>query len=674
MRKLNSKLVMDFISEQGNDRIEKTYVAYTPLDNYLCVAVAESYDNDLEENSARLAVEAVLTAFEQKPSLKRIRRYMQYANEHILLHSTGNQLKVSLTVFVTDYTRMRFGVCGNARLYVLYENLFMRESKTQSGYQPNEDKTDLSAIHNLTGYLGKNKRIKPIISKNIALIEGSTILFATSNLWGRLSKVEILDAFENSKTNVEFLDNLQELLLSLQNRDTQKIGSFTIAGLYIEKTYKEDNTKKKKRKRLLLIILCAALLIAVICWLVILGMRAADRKQMEKINKKDEKATRYIGYENYEKALKEYEEASGMADKLNLNNWQYIEKKEELSERIREREALMNLLQEAESTYAAKKYEQAKKLYAQARKDAVYQGFQQLSDSIEKILSEIDIRIRISQFITLGDMYASTEDDVEALKQYGQALELLSQVMDVETMGDVRAKIYSIRQKQKEEEQARQALAEEQAKAEQEAEEKAKAEQAEAKAKKEEAKAEKEEAEEKAKAEQKEAEEQAKAEQEEAAKAEQEAQEQAKQEAVDRSLVRINTLLVSANKALGEGRIARAKELYEEVLAKYYSFAGSRQDADQVYADVAALGQAITEAEIKEKEDAQEAQLTKASKYAIQAKEAARSNDAKEAKKLYRKALKIYQQLNVWDERTEEIYDELDALKQSGTANPPVLD
>ena len=72
MRKLNSNLAVDFISEQGNDAIEKTYVAYTPLENFMCIAVAESYDNEVRENSARLAVEAALTAFERKPSLKRI--------------------------------------------------------------------------------------------------------------------------------------------------------------------------------------------------------------------------------------------------------------------------------------------------------------------------------------------------------------------------------------------------------------------------------------------------------------------------------------------------------------------------------------------------------------------------------------------------------------------------
>lgn len=117
MRNLNSKLVMEFLSEQGHDPIEKTYVAYTPLENYMCMAAAESYDNETEENSAQIAVEAVLTAFEKKPSLKRLAEYIRYANEQILLHSVRSQLKVSITVLVSDYTRMRYAVCGNTRRY-----------------------------------------------------------------------------------------------------------------------------------------------------------------------------------------------------------------------------------------------------------------------------------------------------------------------------------------------------------------------------------------------------------------------------------------------------------------------------------------------------------------------------------------------------------------------------
>ena len=109
MRRLNSKLVMNFISEKGNDQIEKTYVAYTPLENFMCIAIAESYDNETAENSAKLAVEAALTAFERRPSLKRVSEYIRYANRQLLLHSTRYPLKASITVLVTDYTRIQIG-------------------------------------------------------------------------------------------------------------------------------------------------------------------------------------------------------------------------------------------------------------------------------------------------------------------------------------------------------------------------------------------------------------------------------------------------------------------------------------------------------------------------------------------------------------------------------------
>ena len=314
MRNLNSKLVMDFISEQGYDSIEKTYVAYTPLEKFVCIAVAESYDNETDVNSAQLAVEAVLTAFEKKPSLKRLREYIRYANEQILLHSTRSQLKVSITVLVSDYTRMRYAYCGNTRIYILYENIFTHISKTQTQYHQmiEEDaqvQPDGAQVHNLTEYLGKEKHVRLFLSKTMELTEGSTILFATSNLWGRLSEIEILDAYEYTKTGREFLEILQELLLSLQEENDQRMGSFTAAFLYIEKTFKEDTQKKKKRKRMIWIAVIVLTAIVVIVTIVILCIRALDRRKMTEIEKLDQRGVRYMGYENYDKALTQYEQA-----------------------------------------------------------------------------------------------------------------------------------------------------------------------------------------------------------------------------------------------------------------------------------------------------------------------------------------------------------------------------
>lgn len=615
MRNLNSKLVMDFISEQGYDTVEKTYVAYTPLENYVCMAVAESYDNETEVNSAQLAVEAVLTAFERKPSLKQLQEYIWYANEQVLLHSTRSRLKVSITVLVSDYTRMRYAYCGNTRLYILYENILTHTSRTQTRYQQlldagREDEPDPEEIHNLTEYLGRQRHVRPFISKTMELTEGSTILFATSNLWGRLSEIEILDAYEYTKTGREFLEILQELLLSLQEEYDQRMGSFTAAFLYVEKKFQEDIQKKKKKKRMIwmtILILTAVVLIASI---VIFTIRALDRSKIREIKRHDERGVRYLEYTNYMKALTEYEQAVKQAEGLSLNNWQYIEEKQELLETVTDREAILSMYQEAETAFLGGKYEQAGKLYEQIRKEAVYQGFDALSADAGKKAETITIRMQILQYISLGDMYNSTEDYEEALFQYNRALNELAKMIDLELQGDVQAKIFAIRQKQKESSQAKEA-------AEQEA------------------------------AQQKE----------EAAAAE-------KAAAADRAVIKINTYIVSANNALEEGRTKRARELYKQALARYNKFTGSSEDADQLYKDISALGQAITEAEVKAIEEAQEEKLTQAAKYALEAKEAARSGDTAKARELYEDALDVYRDLNIWDERAEAVYDALDEMSQ----------
>ncbi len=629
MRNLNSKLVMEFLSEQGYDPIEKTYVAYTPLENYMCIAAAESYDNEIEENSAQIAVEAVLTAFEKKPSLKKLGEYIRYANEQVLLHSVRCQLRVSITVIVSDYTRMRYAVCGNTRIFVLYENLIIHASRTQTAYQQlldedAQEKADSTQIHNLTEYLGKDRKVRPFVSKTMELQEGSAILFATSNLWGRLSEIEILDAYEYTNTAREFLEILQELLLSFQDEDDQRIGSFTAAVLYIEKTYKEDIHNNKKRTRLLILVAVAVTAAVLVFCIVLLCIRAFDRSKMKEIEKHSQKGSRYMDYENYDKALEEYEQAAELADGLNLHNWQYIGRKEELMETVSGRESILTLLQEAQAAFSSGEYEQAEKQFVQIQKEAAWQGLAILSANAEKKIDEIQVRRKILQLISLGNMYDASEDYEEALQQYEQALEFLSENPDLETQGDVQAKIYAVRQKQKEAKQAEDEKKQAQEEAKQEEEQK----------KQEEAEAE-------------------------------------KQAAANKAVIKINTLIANASSALDEGRTSRARELYEQALARYNKFSGSSEDADKLYQDIVMLRQTITEAEVKASEQAREERIAQAAKYALQAKETARSGDIQAARELYEKALAIYQEQNIWDERTEAVYDAIDALEHE---NDPVQD
>ena len=518
---------------------------------------------------------------------------------------------------------MRYAYCGNTRLFILYENIFTHISKTQTKFQQmleeeGEDRPEPEEIHNLTEYLGREKRVRPFVSKTMELTEGSTILFATSNLWGRLSEIEILDAYEYTKTGREFLEILQELLLSLQEEHDQRMGSFTAAFLYIEKTFKEDVQKKKKKKRMIWIAVIILVVIFLLISIVIMCMRALDRRKIREIEKLDQRGVRYMDYANYNKALTEYEQAVKQAEALSLNNWQYIEEKRELSETVTDREAILTLYQEAEAVFLAGEYEQALKLYEQIQKEAVYQGFDSLSADAEAKTEEITARLQIMQYISLGDMYHSTEDYDEALLQYHRALNELSKMVDLQLQGDVQAKIFAIRQKQKEDTQAEEAAKQEAAQQ----------------------------------------------------KEEEEAAEKAA--AADKAVIKINTYIANANIALEEGRTRRARELYKQALSRYNKFTGSSEDADKLFKDITALGQAITEAEVKAVEEAQEERLTQAAKYVLQAKEAARGGDTVKAKGLYEDALAVYQELNIWDERMEAVYAAMDELTQgTGAVQAP---
>lgn len=620
MRKLNSKLFTNFISEKGHDSIHKTYVAYTPLDEFICFAVAESYDNDTEINSAKIAVETVLSEFEKKPSFKRLKKYLKCANEQILLQSTKYKRKVSITVILSDYTRMKYAVCGNTKIHVYFGNIFSHISKTQTKHQEllEDEKIiykDPFETHNLIQYLGIGKHIKPFLSKKIMLNDNSSILISTSNLWGLVSDIELLDAFENAKNNQELLESIEELLLSKQ--EAEKIGSYTAAAITVEKTFKEDNTKKKKRKKILIIVAVILTVALIIGAIVISSVRASDRKKISNLKELNQKGISYIEYENYAKALDIYEDASERAEKLSLTNWQYIDEKKKLKDAVANKLAILTTLEDGETSIKESDYDTAKRLYTQVKEQAQYNEETELYEYACERLKLINQMLAVKQLIAVGDMYISTEDYKAAIKAYEEAVEMLKVIDEVELRGEVQVKIYDAIQKQKE--------ADEKAKTEKEAKAKAKA---------------------------------------------------------DKKLIKIKAYITTANKLLGDNNISGASELYDKIMELYEKIGISDEDTDKAYEEIVALEQAITEAKEKKKETAEkeeetkkeeaekkeeeekENKLKKAQKYMITAAEQARKGNNKKALAYYEKALAIYKELDIWDDQVDKIYEAIEELEQ----------
>ena len=94
---------------------------------------------------------------------------------------------------------------------------------------------------NLYHYLGGTGGVT--VSGKMRLEDGDVLLAVTEGFWNRVSRVEILDAYESIQSVEEFLGDLQELYL---RGSTEDIPCCCLAAVDIKKAYRENTALKKK--------------------------------------------------------------------------------------------------------------------------------------------------------------------------------------------------------------------------------------------------------------------------------------------------------------------------------------------------------------------------------------------------------------------------------------------
>ena len=70
MRKLNSKVRTNFISEEGTYLQNKDYFAFVELDHYACYVIADGIDDDTQLESAQIVVTSFIKDFTDKPTMR----------------------------------------------------------------------------------------------------------------------------------------------------------------------------------------------------------------------------------------------------------------------------------------------------------------------------------------------------------------------------------------------------------------------------------------------------------------------------------------------------------------------------------------------------------------------------------------------------------------------------
>lgn len=325
MRKLNSKFKTSFVSEEGTYLQNKDYFAFVELDNYACYVIADGIDEDKEIESAKIAVTSFIRNFTAKPTMNKfiLRRYIKAANEELISSSRNVRLKSSITVVVTNYSRLVYSVVGNTRFYYFKDGYLNHKSKDQSlAQQLTDDEMiplDAMSKHiertNLSSYLGQSDLSKPYVSKRIKLSDGDVFALLTRGLWENCDAKEIEDSLEGAKEPKEVIDNIEDMILSKQPKE---IENYTLGMTFVEKAY--INPKRNKMiKRAILIAIPILLVIAIgVGAFIILKNKKQDN--ISAMNKSKQNAEEYIKNGNMEKASEEYKKALDIAEKYKLSD------------------------------------------------------------------------------------------------------------------------------------------------------------------------------------------------------------------------------------------------------------------------------------------------------------------------------------------------------------------
>lgn len=420
MRKQNSTFKTAFISEAGSELKNNDYFAFVELEQYACYVIADGLNDLPDAESARLATQSIILAFQAHPSMTKraVLSYLEEANQALFTADSRERLKASATVIVTDYAKVRYGHVGNTRLRLYRDGSVLESTQDMSlGTELVKEKKlteDVLSRHeernNLYSYLGKGKGLKPFVSKKRKLINGDILTFYTRGIWENLDSGELDDVFSEAKGEPqECLDNVEDLLLS---RQPGNLDNYTFAAIFIDKVFQDPN--KKSRTKKIIIITIVSLVIILVISLALWLFHYMKQKYIEDMGRRYTNTIEYIQDNNFVKAEEECKEAVKLAEKLR--------DKKQVRE-FSDYQKLIEAINTAEDAYSGEKYEDAQAAYIKAKERSRYAD--RIADEyIDKQLGRITDYLSVFDYIQLGDTLVSQGDYKRAEEKYLQAKSL----------------------------------------------------------------------------------------------------------------------------------------------------------------------------------------------------------------------------------------------------------
>lgn len=454
MRKENSEFVTKYISEAGSKKVNKDYFGFVELDKYICLVVANSLDNSVNELSSKIVVDSIINDFTNNPTMSKfkLKKYIRNANEQLEIQSIKYKLKASVLIVVSDYQKLRYVSCGNTNLSIFRgNNLFLR-SDEQSVYRHmvkqnetyEQSEVGLLESNNLYNYLGKDIIAKSKVSKKIKLQQDDVLLMTTWGFWNKVNDIETLDAVEVAKDTNELIGSLQDLFLSKQDANpngNNEVDNYTVVTTFVNKLYVDKSNKKKYIK---IGIIVAIIVLIIVAILLFFNFRSNNKRDIvvDTVTTYETKADIFLEDENYQRALDLYTTAVKESEGLTKKSGKKGTENTEIKERLSTKEYVSSLIVDAEKLYEDQSFEEAKTKYKEAisEVEANFDVFAEMEVDISYLslrMDYCDSQIYLLELVDVGVQQKDSEQFDEAKITLEEAKAIAIAVENKEVQKDV---------------------------------------------------------------------------------------------------------------------------------------------------------------------------------------------------------------------------------------------
>lgn len=428
MRKENSSFKTKFISEPGSYLRNLDYFAFVELEDYACYCIADGIDDDPKRESAKIAVSAVISAFNDNPGCSQslLKKYMNIAHSELHRESAEARLEASIIILVTDYKKAVWASAGNTRLFLIRNgnikcktrDTSLSQNMIDNGEIPLDQLAYHEERHNLYTYLGQAGHLKPVISQKRKLEDRDIFVLYTRGVWECVGTPELLDALDDVSDPEKVCTGLEEVILS-QQQDI--VENYTIVSIFVDKIYR--NPKANKIKKYTKIGLAIAFVILMILAMLAFATYRKNKSTIASMAKYKERGVEFVVEENYTSASEQFTQAYTLSDNVKAGKKSKAHKEVDL---VKIYYKMSSYLNEAETSLTDGEYKKAANKYQSAVDKAnELTEYKENIDFIKDIESYRDFANAMKQ----GSETLET-GDFEAAKNYFVTAQSIADAMD----------------------------------------------------------------------------------------------------------------------------------------------------------------------------------------------------------------------------------------------------